>query len=112
MYTPAIADMNRIDAIPISERHTAVLFGDIESIGSIEYAWLVTVFDHVAREPVYFVASEVNAMASVFGTGSHFLGVFEGEKHHNLGASNDWADPEKFFARALELVHEKFGPGA
>lgn len=32
---------------------------------------------------------------------SHFLGMFTGAQHVNQGASNDWADLERFTTRAL-----------
>jgi hypothetical protein len=46
-------------------------------------------------------------MAKRFGGGSHFLGVFDGNGHINQGGSDDWADEEKFTARALQIIREK-----
>jgi hypothetical protein len=59
--------------------------------------------------PVYFVASEVNEMAAVFGGGSHYLGVFDGSGHSSLGSSDAWGDPSKFFPEAIRLAAERFG---
>jgi hypothetical protein len=55
---------------------------------------------------VLFVASEVNATAATLGGGSHFLGVFDSQGHANRGASDDWADPKKFFPEALRIAQE------
>lgn len=91
--------------------YEAVLLGDIEPSGVIEYLHILVVFDE-NRVPCFFVAAEVNSMAATFGGGSHFLGVFDGEGHSNLGDSNDWADPEKFAAEGLRLARAKFEPSA
>jgi hypothetical protein len=40
---------------------------------------------------------------------SHFLCVFDEQGHHNLGDSNEWADPEKFEAAALKILAERLG---
>jgi len=90
-------------------RHTAVLLGDIESAGSVEYLYILVVFDGDTQEPCYFIASEVNSMLKHFGGGSHFLGVFYGEGHATCGDSDDWADEAKFTAEALRIVSEKYG---
>jgi hypothetical protein len=87
--------------------HAAVLFVDIEAAGSVEYRYILAVFDEL-RQPCFFVASEVNSMAPSFGGGSHFLGVFDGEGHLNFGDSDDWGDETKFTAEALRIVREKF----
>ena len=89
-------------------RHTVVLLGDIEPAGAIEYLYIMVVYGE-ERQPCYFVASEVNAMAAHFGGGSHFLGLFDGDSHANCGSSDDWADEAKFTAEALRIIREKFG---
>ena len=51
----------------------------------------------------------MNRVASPDSGRSHFLGVFPGGPQHiNLGASDDWADIEKFANKALEVIVEHF----
>jgi len=108
-YMPRVESVNRVGAVPLGDGHTALLFDNIKSAGAVQYAFLLGVFDNAKQEPVYFVASEVNETASVFGGGSHYLGVFDGSGHANLGSSDDWGDPRKFFPEAIRLAAERFG---
>ena len=112
-YRPAVKSMNRVGAAPLGGGHTAVMFDDVEAVGTIQYAFILAVYDDATREPVYFVTSEVNAMADAFGGGSHFLCAFDGPRHVNMGASDDWANPEKFFPEALRRAAEwvRIAPG-
>ena len=89
-------------------KYSAVLLGDIEPAGSVEYKFILAVFDE-EQQPCFFVASEVNSMARMLGGGSHFLGAFDGNGHANYGDSDDWADEARFAAEALRIVREKFG---
>lgn len=111
-YMPKVESMNRVAGAPMGENHTALLFDNIKAAGSVQYAFLLTIFDNEKQEPVYFVASEVNTMAEAFGGGSHFLGVFDGSGHANLGSSDDWGDPRKFFPEAIRLAAARFGVSA
>jgi hypothetical protein len=106
---PMTKSMNRIGGAPLGEKHTVLMWDTIESVGSVEYTYLVGVFDNAKQQPVYFVAAEVNQMAAVLGGGSHALGVFDGSGHANLGFSDDWGDPQKFFPKALQLAAKRFG---
>lgn len=108
MYMPLVASMNRVSTAPIGPNHTVALFDSIKSAGAVEYAYLLVVSDDTTQSPVYCVASEVNGMGASFGVGSHFLGVFTPTGHINLGASDDWGDPHKFFPKALELASAEF----
>ena len=87
--------------------HTATLFGDIESIGRVQYAWLLVVYDGTSKQPVLIVSSEVNSMASVHGGGSHFLCIFDDAGRGIIEGSDDFADEELFTARALGVVYQK-----
>src|SRR3954470_18676970 len=87
--------------------HTATLFGDIQSVGRVQYAWLLVVYDVSTKQPAFIVSSEVNSMALVAGGGSHFLCVFDDAGRSIIGGSDDWADEELFTARALGVVYEK-----
>ena len=108
-YTPAIVSANRFQDIALGLNHTMLLFDNIQSEGDIQYAFLLGVFDNVTQEPVYFVSSEVNALAAAIGGGSHYLCIFDDTGHGNLGGSDDWGDPDKFFPQAVHLAAEHFG---
>jgi len=65
--------------------------------------------DFLTGRVCFAVAAEVNRIAAPGSGRSHFLGVFPGEPRHiNLGASDDWADLEKFAGKALEVIVEHF----
>jgi hypothetical protein len=108
-YLPRVESMNRVTGAPLGEAHTVVLFDNIKSAGALQYAFLVGVFDNATKSPVYFVSSEVNTTAATFGGGSHFLCIFDGEGHSNLGSSDDWGDAKKFFPKALKIAEAQFG---
>jgi hypothetical protein len=108
-YMPLVESMNDVHAAPWGEKHSVFLFDHIKSAGSVQYAYLLGVYDNDTQQPVYFVASEVNDLAASLGGGSHFLGVFDSNGHANLGSSDDWGDPRKFFSEALRLAGERFG---
>jgi hypothetical protein len=86
-----------------------ILLDEIASRGPVRYEFILAVLDAASGEPVYFVASEVNSKAGTWGGASHFLGIFDGTGHANLGSSDDWADPSKFFPKARELAAARFG---
>ncbi len=90
--------------------HTAVLYGEIEPAGRVQYAYLLTVFDP-ARQIKLIVSSEVNAMKPTMGGGSHYLCIFDDTGRLNLGDSDDWADEELFTARALGIIWERLEQG-
>lgn len=106
-YAPVIKSAKPKNQFQIG-KHTAILLGDIERAGAVEYQYIMVVYDDTWK-PCYFVASEVNSMAKSFGGGSHFLGLFDGNGHANCGTSDDWADEAKFTAEALRIVKAKFG---
>jgi hypothetical protein len=88
--------------------HTAVLYGDIEPAGRVQYAYLMTVFDP-QKQVKFIVSSEVNSMQPTMGGGSHYLCIFEETGRSNFGDSDDWADEELFTARALGIAWERLG---
>jgi hypothetical protein len=106
-YTPDIKSAQPKQKFQVG-KHMAVLLGDIESDSRIRYLHILVVFDQ-NQQPGFFVTAEVNVMARRFGGGSHFLGVFDGRGHLNMGASDDWADEAKFTAEALRIANEKLG---
>jgi hypothetical protein len=111
-FMPLIEGANRIATLPLGESHVMILLDAITASGTVQYEFALAVLEAESGAPVFFVASEVNAMSGTFGGGSHFLGVFDGDGHANLGSSDDWADPSKFFPKARELAAARFGvPG-
>jgi hypothetical protein len=105
-YVPAIKSAKPRKKFELGA-YSAVLLGDIESLGSVKYKFIMVLYDQT-QKPCYFIASEVNDMAQSIGGGSHFLGVFDGNGHANCGSSNDWADESNFTAKTHELIRVKF----
>jgi len=89
-------------------KYQACLFGEIESMGFVQYLHIFAVFGEDSKG-MYFVTAEVNLLAGGEGAGSHFLCVFDDGKHLNYGDSDQWADEETFVTEALRLAREKFG---
>ena len=106
-YGPAIKSAKSKQQFQLAN-YSGILFGDIEGAGRIEYLHVLVIFDENQR-PCFFVTSEVNATAKQLGGGSHFLCVFDGDRHLNYGSSDDWADEAKFCAEALRIVRKRFG---
>lgn len=65
-------------------------------------------------QPFFAVASEISRMIAELipdkrNADELFLGIFPGSGHMNMGMSTDWADIEKFTAKALAIVQDHFG---
>lgn len=103
-YIPAIKSATPVAEFEIAG-HTAVLFDDIVSAGSIQYLYILAVYTP-NDEPCLFIASEVNRMQQRLGGASHFLGLFPGDGHLNLGDSDEWADRDLFAKKALAIAEE------
>ncbi len=111
-YTPRIRNGRKVKRIDLSTgRHSAILLDNIESLGMVEYLFVLVVFENKIKEPCLYVTSEVNERSLVSGNGSHFLGIFKKDGHSNLGASDDWADINKFERAALQLATEYLREG-
>ena len=85
-------------------RYRAALMGRVDSAGLNDYLYVLAVFGENTAEPCLVVTSEVNAQCWNIGGGSHFLCVSSGEVHSNMGASDDWADLDKFTSKALSIA--------
>jgi hypothetical protein len=109
-YTPMHGAMRLINRETFFDDHIVMLWVDIEQVGPVKYEYLLGIFDKITRQPVYFVSSEVNAMAALLGGGSHALCVFDDDGHANMGFSDNWADESAFFAEAGRLARERFSP--
>jgi hypothetical protein len=89
--------------------YIGVLLGDVESVGMIEYGHVLDVFDPRTGRRVFAVAAERNQLAGMkLGGGSHFICGYDGESHLNHGDSDDYADRDRFLAKARELVFDHF----
>ena len=106
-YAPPITEAKTLRVFEAGEQ-LAMLLGNIKSEGTIEYLYVLSVFRAEDNELCLCVASEKNNVP-MEGAGSHFLGVFPGAGHENRGLSDDWADQEKFTAKALTIAKEKLG---
>ena len=108
-YMPDVESMDRLSGGPLGPAHHVVIAGNVKSAGKIEYLYLLVVYEAATEKPVYIVASEANAMRDALGGGSHFLGVFDGNGHANLGDSDDWGDVDRFADKALALAAAHLG---
>lgn len=86
--------------------YRAGLLTGMRSLGAVQYLFVMLIFRAPTNELCLCIASEANEPFDQHPVGSHFLGLFTGDEHRNLGASNDWASMELFTARALELARE------
>ena len=87
----------------------AGLIRDPERVGEVQYRYILAVLrPGLGENGALYVTSEVNALGDRFG-GSHFLGMFDETGHTNFGASDEWADLERFEEKALSLAAERLG---
>lgn len=107
-YFPIVELNEPLAKHELNKEYVALLFDSVKSLGEVEYAFLLVVYDKGTRDAVYVVSSEVNALARM-GGGSHYLGVFEQHGRSNLGSSDDWGDRDLFFPEAIRRVNLKFG---
>ncbi|RMG61685.1 MAG: hypothetical protein D6722_19315 [Bacteroidetes bacterium] len=126
MYGPAVKSANRLRSYQ-SASYEAILLDQIQAEGSIQYQFLLAVFEGNAQNPFLILSSEKSnplagfdlkdflgedeeddSPAVVPGT-TYFFCYFEGDRHVNLGSSPEWADVQKFEKRALALLQEKLG---
>lgn len=95
--------------------YEALVLTDLQSTSPIKYLYVLTVFKMPEKTLRLCVASETNLLygRKILGDqpfetgGSHYLGLFPGQGHVNLGPSNDWADLEKFTAKAISVARER-----
>jgi hypothetical protein len=87
-------------------KYRAVLVTRMRSPGTAQYLYVMMVFRVSDKRLTLCVASEASPDAS---NGSHALGLFPGDRRVDLGASDDWADVERFTARALDAAREHLG---
>jgi len=118
MYMPAIIDARHVRSYQVGP-YLTMLFTDCKSAGQIQYRHVLFVYAppdprqprHVQLQRIMAVAAERNAMLDKIPDTpkkGHFLGVFPGEGHMNMGMSEDWDDLEKFAQKALEIVANQY----
>jgi hypothetical protein len=113
-YAPALEGAVEVKRIAVTDALEGVLRrhpAPEQQAGSVKYLYTLAVHPKGGGDAEVYVASEINKMPPGQRSGSHFLGVFPGEGHVNLGAADDWADIDKFEARALEVVREGLARG-
>jgi len=108
MYGPPISSAKALRYYDMGS-HVGVLFGELACAGAIEYIYVLAVSPIDDQTAVLYVTAEKNPDVISGDTGSHFLCTFEGGMHSNFGSSDDWADAEKFEARALQVAAERLG---
>ena len=116
-YAPSLEGATEVRRSAVDGAHEGILrrHPPVEQqAGKVQYLYTLAVHPKAGGSAVLYVASEYNKMhqpGAADGRGSHFLGVFPGEGHENLGASDDWADLEKFEARACAVARERLARG-
>jgi hypothetical protein len=116
-HWPAVKDTGTLTRGFRFGQYSAAVFTDVVAAGTTEYLYLMPVLRVVDQKLCMVVSSEKNRMygKSFSGDGtpdmgeSHFLCVYPGDEHWNLGSSNDWADLDRFTAKALEVAREHLG---
>jgi hypothetical protein len=89
--------------------YRAMLLGRMESASLTECLYVLAVYWDQSTEPCLVATSEVNAQCWNIGGGSHFLSVSYKDVVRNMGASDDWADVEKFTLKALTIAASELG---
>lgn len=117
---PAITGGTPVSAYLCGD-YRAVVSTNIQSIGPIQYPYVMTICLDQSRSPVMFVTAESNTIApeilkvlaeteldfsDVKLATEHFLGIFDTEGHHTLGQFEEISMVEGFTAIALSTMRE------
>ncbi|MBD3338552.1 MAG: hypothetical protein GF353_05570 [Candidatus Lokiarchaeota archaeon] len=103
-YGPRIKSAKLKRAYQIGS-YFAYLFEEIESTTSMKYLFIMAIVKSGEKEPCFLISSEANAFKI---GGSHYLCYFDGERHGNLGGSDNWANINLFTEKALSFTIEHF----
>jgi len=88
----------------------AVLLTQVEGVGPVELLHVLVVYKTGEPEPVFFVTAELERGDTATEPRVPCLCVFaEDGTHSHLERSAEWADVERFAARAVEMVKERYG---
>ncbi len=104
VYLPNVINA-RIVAVYKIGLYMAFLMTDCESVGNIQYLYMLSVRKLGESQWVFVVTSETSEKT---GAPMPFLCTFPGDRHVNLGMSEDWRDLDKFTVRALDIVRDHF----
>lgn len=102
-------------AIPVmefkSDHFHAVLLHQVESLGIIQYQFILCVFKTGTQRPIFFVTSEINRLMSSHQSSAlePYLGIFDENGHHTVGRSRAYASLDGFEVAALKISQEKLG---
>ncbi len=124
MYAPVIRSARTRKRYKFGPYEAAFL-DQIVAEGSIEYDFIIVVFEEKATDPFLLVTSERNdpgadaqllqdlgldpdMMADENGA-THFLCLFDEQGHQNFAGSSDWGDADKFEAAALRILTQRLG---
>lgn len=110
MYAPVYKSAKVLRRYDLGD-YAATLYGAIVPRGYIAYGHILEVVDKTSGLPCLHVASELNAAGGVHGLGSHYLCLYPGDGHINLGCSDSWADEDKFARAALKQVRARIPVG-
>jgi hypothetical protein len=91
--------------------HLGIFFVDNVAMGPVTYLYVLTVGPRNGGAISFYITCEKNMLHGLTpgSGGSHCLCVFENDEHRNFGASDDWADADRFEARALDMACERLG---
>lgn len=109
-YKPIIKSAKQ-QQLSILGNYKIVLYEEITSDGLIDYAYILAVLDNKSQEACLYIASEVNKISRNGDDSSHFMAIFNGDDHDNLGASDEWGDKDLFTAEAMRIVNDQLGDG-
>lgn len=108
-YEPPITDASLVAEYRLESEYRGLLFihppADLQH-RRIKYLYTLAVEPVEGEEAVLYVTSEYNRVS---GGGSHVLGLFTEVGHEHHGASDEWADRERFTDRAFDLVCDRLG---
>lgn len=93
---PFITSAAEVDRFRLGP-YSAVLLGNVKADGSVGYEHVLAV-SHGDRQE-FLITAETGPNHD-----SCFLCVFDGGRHHNLGAEENWRDRDTFVRAALQLA--------
>ncbi len=104
---PKIVNAERLAALHLPGGYVATLLGNIESVGIIEYHYVMVIFGP-DQQICLFTGSEWSNLNPSCKDEPVF-GVFSKTEHANCGCSADWLEAGLFVLRTVEYVKEHFG---
>jgi len=105
-YFPAILESRLVKRYKAGQ-YAVDLLTDVICAGLVQCSHLLVAYDKNLKR-AFVIAAEYNNLSLIHkGSGTHFLGQWNGEGHHNLGASDKWGDISEFEKKACELMNAK-----